>query len=194
MRLSDRNVLLIFVLLVLGGTALIWIPLERHYRDDPAEKASRGEITGLKPGSLLLAANARRAIDAIRSRSDAESRVQSLSLRPTYVAATVVVPADGTEHDFRVDPSFAVDADPPDDASSDDGASFARIDPAAPERMARTVLAQLHRDDADLDYAAMSSSPTDRTITWSLYLKHGRIRDRTWVADAHGGHVKRIGT
>lgn len=194
MRLSDRTVLTIFVVLVLGVTALIWIPLERHYANDPAERASRGEITGLSDGSLLLAANARRALAEIRKRSARGSVVQNLSIRPTYVASTVVVPADGSEHDFRVDPSFHVDAGAPGDATSDDGVAFPRIDTAAPERMARTVLAELHRDDADLDYAAMSAFPGEKAVTWSLFLKHGRIRDRTWIADAHGEHVKRSGT
>lgn len=31
-------------------------------------------------------------------------------------------------------------------------------------------------------------------LTWLLYLKGGRVRDRGWTADANGTNVRRNGT
>jgi hypothetical protein len=191
---SDRTLLAGLLAVVLGATALIWIPLERHYANDPAEKARRGEVTGLGELSMVRSTNATAAVEEMRRRSPAESRVQNLVLRPTSVDATVVVPADGTGRTFSVTPGLHVAAAKPTPASSDYGVTFRRIDATVPETMARSVLGELHRDEGDLDYVVASVSSTGGPMEWLLYLKSGRIRDRAWRAEADGGHLRRNGT
>jgi hypothetical protein len=191
---SDRYVLGIFVAVVAGGCAAIWAPLESHYANDPVEKARRGEVTGLGPLSLLRATNATRALEEVRRRSPAEVRVQTLSFRPAQVYATVVEPGTGEERDYSVDPGFNVSGGEAEDASSDHGVTFRAVDAGVPERMARAVLAQTHRDEDDIDYVSASTSSTGEPHQWLLYLKSGRIRDRVWRAEADGSNVRRNGT
>lgn len=192
--LSDRVVLALFIAVVAGGCAAIWVPLERHYTNDPVERARRGEVTGLHELSMLRADNAVRAIALVKDRSPAEVRVQTLTLRPTAITMTVVEPGNGTERDFGVDPGFHVSGGEPGDASSDYGVTFRALDGTVPERMARIVLEETHRDASDIEYASASTSSTGEPVQWLLYLKGGRIRDRVWRAEADGSNVRRNGT
>lgn len=192
---SPRIVLLIFIVLVFGACAAVIVPLERHYADDPLEKARRGEIEGLDPLSMLRAANATHALREVAERSPAEVRIQDLTIRPASVALSVEIPAEGSRRTFTVDPGFGVSAGNPTDASSDSGATFRGIDGGAPERMALIVLGRLHRPAEALDYvvASIPVSAGDK-LSWLLFLKGGRVRDRAWRADADGANVRRNGT
>lgn len=184
---------MLFTLAVLSACAAVIVPTEAHYASDPVEKASRGEIGGLDALSLLRADRATAALEAIRAGSPAESRVQDLTLYPTQMSAQVVVPADGSERNVGVDVALKAHFDDPRDASSDYGVTFRRFDMTVPEAMARAVLARLHRPESDLLYATASISSSDSSYTWSLFLQHGRIRDRQWTADADGSNLKRPG-
>lgn len=192
--LSDRAVLGVFVALVLAACAVVVVPLEQRFADDPVEKARRGEVTGLHELSMLRAGNARRAVDEVRRRSPAEVRVQSLTLRPAGASLTVVEPANGSEREFEVDPGFGVAAGEAGDASSDYGVTFRALDAGVPERMIRIVLDQLHRDAETVDYVAAAISSGGAPLQWLLYLEGGRIRDRVWRAEADGTNVRRNGT
>lgn len=183
---------MLFTLAVISACAAVIVPTEAHYASDPVQKASRGEIGGLDALSLLRAERAAAALEAIRAGSPAESRVQSLTVRPTQVDAEVVVPADGSERDANVDVALKAHFDDPRDASSDYGVTFRRFDMTVPEAMTRAVLARLHRPESDIDYVTASIS-SDGSYTWSLFLQHGRIRDRHWTADADGANLKRPG-
>jgi hypothetical protein len=190
-----RTIYLLFIAAVLAACAAVIVPLEKQYTDDPVQKANRGEISPLSDLSMLRAGNAQRALEAIRAKSPVESRVQSLTLRPTQVDATVVVPADGTQHDFLVDPAFHIDAREPRDASTDYGMTFRRFDLSVPEGMIRAVLTELDRSERDVAYVSASIPSDEHTKQeWLLYLEHGRIRDRVWRADGDGSHLRRNGT
>ena len=190
-----RTIYLLFIAAVLAACAAIIVPLEKHNADDPVQKAQRAEITTLSDLPMLRAANAQRALDAVRAKSPAESVVQDLDIRPTSLSMEVVVPDDGTEHDYTVDPAFGVHADEPRDASSDYGLTFRKIDLTVPERITRSVLSQLHRPESDFNYILASiPSSAESKPEWILYLQHGRIRDRVWRADFDGSHLRRNGT
>ena len=194
MSLSTRTIYVLFILAVLSACAAIIVPLEHKYATDPLQKASRGEISALSDLSLIRAGNAQRALAALRARSSSESVIRDFTLRPTRINAEIVNPADGTEHDMGVDVGFGV-SDDVSDASSDYGVTFRNLDVTVPERMVRAVLADLHRPESDVDYvtAAVPSS-ADSKLEWLLFLQHGRIRDRTWRADADGSNLRRNGT
>jgi hypothetical protein len=192
--LTPRLVVLIFIVIVFGACAVVVIPLESHYANDPLEKARRGEITGLDPLSMFLAANTTRALAEVARRSPAEVVVQNLTVRPTSVDLSVETPAEGSRRTFSVDPGFGVRSDKPSDASSDLGVTFGRLDGTVPERMARIVLARVGRGPEALDYAVASIPATKgQPVTWLLYLKGGRVRDRGWTAGASGANVHRNG-
>lgn len=193
--LTPRVVVLVFIVLVFGACAAVVVPLEQHYANDPLEKARRGEVDGLDPLSMLRAANTRRALREVAKRSPSEVRIQSLTIRPTSVDLSVEVPAEGSRRTFTVDPGFGVSSGDPSDASSDSGVTFRRLDGGVPERMARIVLDQVRRPAAALDYViAGIPSSAGAGLTWQLYLKGGRVRDRAWTADADGTNVRRNGT
>lgn len=195
MSLSTRTIYVLFILAVLSACAAIIVPLEHKYATDPVQKASRGEITALDGLSLIRVANAQNALNAVAAKSQAESVVQNLVIRPTRMDLEVVVPADGSEHDYEVDPAFGVHADDVRDATSDHGTSFRTFDMTVPERMARAVLKQLGRPEGDVDYIVASiPSSADDQLEWLLYLQHGRIRDRVWRANADGSDLRRNGT
>ncbi|MFL5844954.1 MAG: hypothetical protein ACJ762_09700 [Solirubrobacteraceae bacterium] len=194
LALSDRTVLGVFIAVIAAGCAAIWVPLERHYTNDPVERARRGEVTALHELSMLRADNAVRAVRLVEERSPAEVRVQTLTIRPTALTMTVVEPGNGTERDWGVDPGFHVGGGEAEDASSDYGVTFRALDLTVPERMARTVLDQTHRNPRDIEYASAATSATGEPVQWLLYLAGGRIRDRVWRADADGSHVRRNGT
>ena len=61
--------------------------------------------------------------------------------------------------------------------------------------MTRAVLKELGRPESDVDYVVASIPSTESSeLEWLLYLQHGRIRDRTWRADADGSNLRRNGT
>ena len=190
-----RTIYLLFIAAVISACAAVIVPTEKKYADDPVQKAARGEITPLGELSLIRAANAQRALDGVRERLPAEVVVQDVVLRPGRIDVEAVVPADGTEHDFAVDPGFGIHPAEVTDASNDYGVTFRQLDMRVPEAMARAVLAQLEREESDLDYIVASTPSSEgQTLQWLLYLKHGRIRDRVWRANGDGSNLRRNGT
>jgi hypothetical protein len=184
----------IFIVLVFGASAAVVLPQEQKYADDPLQKVIRGEVDGLSELSLLRADHARRALEEVRKRSPSESLIQDLTIRPTFMRMSVEVPADGSLHAYTVGVGFKVEADEPRDASSDYGLTFRRVDMSVPERMATIVLDQLHRPTSDIDYVVLSISSGETEPDWLLFLKHGRVRDRTWRASSDGTNIRRNGT
>ena len=183
---------MLFVVAVISACAAVIVPLEHKYATDPVQKAARGEISALGDLSLIRADNAARALAAVQAKSPAESRVQDLTLRPTHADIDVVVPADGSEHRWLVDVGFNA-ADDTSDATQDYGKTFRQFDMTVPERITRAVLAQLHRPESDVDYITTIITQDDPSFRWELFLQHGRIRDRTWLANADGSDLHRNG-
>jgi hypothetical protein len=191
--MSNRMVLAVWIAVVVAACAAVVVPLEAKYTDDPVERARRGEVTGLHELSMLRAENAVRALELVRERTPSEVRVQSFVLRPIRVDATIVEPGTGREFRYEVDPGFHVSGGEPGDASADYGVTFSKVDASVVEKVVRAVLAEVDRPATDVDYAVASISSTDQPLQWLVFLKGGRIRDRTWIADADGSNVRRNG-
>src|SRR5688572_5582021 len=99
-------ILLLFTLVTLGASAYVVIGAEIDARDDPAEKAARGEIDGLDDLSLLRAANLRRVLDKV----EAGDHPLVMNLRVSAPATDVTVrDADGYRKVLTFDPSFDSD-------------------------------------------------------------------------------------
>jgi hypothetical protein len=191
---SDRFVLGTFTAVVLAASTAVVVPLDRHYADDPVEKAQRGEVRGLDALSMFRAANLQRALSAVAAKSPAEVVVQDLTVRASSLELTIEEPANGTRRRIAVDVGFGVHIGDPDDASSDEGVTFRQLDAGVPERMIGEVLARVHRPASDVSYVSPSISSSEPRIQWLVYFESGRIRDRIWRADGNGNNVRRNGT
>lgn len=187
--MSDRTILALFAVVAMAAGAAVIVPLHKHFAD---QKANAAQATGLRSRSLLLAANVQHVLDEVSRQSPAGALVQDLDLHPADVIVNVEDPAKGTLQTFELDSSGKVSPGGVSDATSDYGVRFGQIDPAVPERVARAVLARAHRTDDAIDYVTASISPP-HTLHWVVALQHGPVRDRMWIADADGTHVRRNG-
>ena len=181
-------ILLLFTLVTLGASAYVVIGAEIDARDDPAEKAARGEIDGLDDLSLLRAANLRRVLDEV----EAGEHPLVMNLRVSAPATDVTVrDADGYRKVLTFDPSF--DSDERDFGVGEDATlDPAEIDAAAPERIARKVARRTGQPVEAVDYITIAASSSGQP-SWYLALDEGPARDRQWVAAMDGSDLRKPG-
>jgi len=181
-------ILLVFAVLAFGASTYVVVSTERDLRDDPAEKAARGEIDGLDELSLLREENLRRVLDEVES----GKRPLVINLRVSAPAADVTVrDADGSQKVLNFDPGFDSDER---DLGTSESAAFrpGQIDAGTPELMARRVAKRTGQDVDAVDYVTISASSSSPP-NWYLALNEGPARDRQWVAAMDGSDLRKPG-
>jgi hypothetical protein len=147
----------------------------------PAAAAPRG----VGPRSLVRRANLAAALRRLRS---TELRLDHLRVAPERIDATLLT-RGGRLRSVQVQPGGATERFGPDSGPGFDGAStipFARLNPAAPERLARRGAAKLHVPVAKLMYLLPTFS--SGTLTWAAYFPHSRYV----LGDAAGRYVRSV--
>jgi hypothetical protein len=191
---TDRTILALFAVVALAAGAAVIVPLHDHFaKQDAAAAFNTAESKGLRSRSLIRTANVQRVLAEVERQSPADALVQDVLLHPADLVVVVEDPASGSRRSFDLGSDGKISAGGTSDATADYGVRFAQIDPSVPERVAREALARAHRtDDDSIDYVTASISPPHQ-MHWVIALLHGPVRDRMWIADADGTHVKRQG-
>ena len=184
--IGEGVVLLLFALLTLAASAFVLITSEQDAVDDPAQKAARGEITGLHPQSLMRRRNLERALGKVPERN----LVTSIRVSPERVDLTVR-DRDGARRILSVDPGFGVQ-ERDFGVGEDRAVPPGEIDIRGPERMTRAVAKRTGLAFAAVDYATMSFSGSGEP-TWYMALDSGPARVRQWIAEADGSDLRRPG-
>jgi hypothetical protein len=181
-------ILLVFTILAVALSAFVLLTEEDDAVHDPAQKAARGEITGLDPESLLREENLRKALAKV----DAGSRplVTNIRVAPERVDVTVR-DDDGSRKLLNIDPGFKVE-ERDFGVGEDDSVRTSEIDSAAPERMVRAVAERTRLGEDAVDYVTLSLAGTGPR-SWYLALDQGPARDRAWIAAADGSDVRKPG-
>jgi len=181
-------ILLLFTLLALGASVYVVVGAELEARDDPAEKAARGEVDGLDDLSLLRRENLARVLGEVAE----GKRPLLLNLRVSATAADVTVrDADGSRKILSFDAGF--DSDERDFGVGEDAAlAPAAIEAGAPERMARAVARRTGQPVEAVDYVTLAATSSGAP-TWYLALDSGPARDRQWVAAMDGSDLRKPG-
>lgn len=140
---------------------------------------------GLGSHSLLLRRNLQPALR--RLRSSGLGRLQTLAIRPERLDATLLTKG-GQLHTVQI----GYDGKLSDLGLSGTGfgqvptIAFARIDAAAPERLARSAAGRLRRPTSQIDYAAMIDF--DGQALWSVFMRDGK----QFAGDARGRVTRRV--
>lgn len=181
-------ILLLFTIVTLGVSGYVVVSAEIDKRDDPGEKAARGEIDGLDDLSLLREANLQRVLDEV-----ADGRWPLvINLRASAPAADVTVrDADGYRKVLTFDPS--IDSDERDYGVGEDATlGPGQIDAGVPEKLARRVARRTGQPVEAVDYVTISASSSGEP-SWYLALDEGPARDRQWVAEMDGSDLRKPG-
>lgn len=184
------GLLVAFAVAAVAAVAVVLGLSERAAVRDPAEKALRGEVTGLTEHSLVRPENLARALRKVRAESPAGTTLSMLRLAPEGLDATVQDP-NGAQRIVSVDAAFDT-TDRSFGTATQPGLAFDRVDTAAPARMLRAVAGRTRADLDELNYLALTVGGSDRAQSWFLALR-GDGRDRQWTADARGGDVRHPG-
>jgi hypothetical protein len=183
--IGEGVILLLFTILTLAASAFVLVTSEQSAVDDPAEKAARGEITGLHAESLMRRANLERALEKVGGRL-----VSNIRVSPERIDVTVR-DGDGARQILSIDPAFGVQER--DFGVGEDAAVRpAEIDTRGPERMTRAVAKRTGLRPAAVDYVTMSFSGTGER-SWYMALDSGPARVRQWIAAADGSDLRRPG-
>ena len=183
--LGEGIVLLLFTLLTLAASAYVLATSEQEAVDDPAQKAARGEITGLHAQSLIRRANLERALEKAEG-----ELVSTIRVSPERVDITVR-DTDGNRRILIIDPGFGVQ-ERDFGVGEDEAVRPSEIDPRGPERMTRAVAKRTGLPLSAVDYATMSFSGTGER-SWYMALDSGPARARQWIAAPDGSDLRRPG-
>ena len=188
----EGPILALFALLTIVATAFVLWREEANAVDDPAQKALRGEVTGLTKHSLLRSGNLARAIRALRDEGDPGVGVVTFRVAPERVDATVR-DREGDEEILRVDPGMGVKTDGLGEGTTRPTVPLTRIRVDAPERVVRAVTRRRRLGATDVDYVTLTISPADGSAAWLLFLGTGRPELRGYMAAPDGTDVRQIG-
>jgi hypothetical protein len=135
---------------------------------EPAKPAPQG----LAAGSLVRRDNLAAALREIRSSGG--GRLTHLRVAPERIDATLLTPA-GRLRNVQMRPGGQLERLGPDSGPGFDQTStipFSRLNPAAPQRLARAGAERIHVPVSTLQYAV----PTvfSGTLNWAAYFKRGR--------------------
>ena len=134
---------------------------------------------------MIRPAEFRRALAQLRGR--AIGRVQTLRLAPERIDAALLTRRTTLVNvQLRHDGKFQRFSETGGGFGHLDTIPYARLDPAAPQRLVRAAAAKLHRPTSRIDY--LVPSITSGAVTWGAYFKGGAI----FLADARGHITRRI--
>jgi len=136
-----------------------------------AERPAAPPPRGLGPRSLVRRANFAAALARLRG---TELRLTNLRVAPERIDAQLLT-RGGRLRSLQVRPGGAVERFGGDSGPGFDSTStipFGRLDPAAPQRLARAGARRLHLPVARLQYLVPSAS--DGAVTWAAYFTRGR--------------------
>jgi hypothetical protein len=184
----EALILLLFTILTIAASAFVLLRAQDRAVHDPVQKASRGEIKGLDPLSLLREANLRRALAKVAG----GKRPLISSIRVSAVRVDLTVrDNDGSRKLLSIDPGFGVKTS--DFGVGDDAAVTAsQINAAAPERMVRAVAERTRLGAGAVDYVALSFSGSGEH-DWFMSLDKGPFRLRQWIAAPDGTDLRKPG-
>jgi hypothetical protein len=184
----ESLILLLFTVLTVALSAFVLINEEHDAVHDPVQKASRGEINGLDPESMLREENVRRALAKV----DAGPRplVTTIRVSPERIDLTVR-DNDGSRKLLSIDTAFDV-TERNFGVGDDDAMRTSQIDAAAPQRMVRAVAERTRLGEDAVDYVSMSASG-DAVQNWYMSLDEGPARTRAWIAAADGSDLRKPG-
>lgn len=181
-------ILLAFAILTIAVSAFVLVREEDQAVKDPAQKAARGEVTGLGELSLLREPNLRRALAKVAA--GPRPLVSNIRVSPDRVDV-IVRDADGSRNVLSIDPALGVKER--DFGVGDDAAvTTERLDAGAPERMVRAVAERTGLGATAVDYVTMSFSGIGAP-SWYMALDKGPARTRQWIAAADGSDLRKPG-
>ena len=127
---------------------------------------------GLAAGSLVRPANLAAALKEIRTSGG--GKLTHLRVAPDRIDAQLLTPA-GRLRSVQVQPGGQLERLGPNSGPGFDQSStiaFSRLNPAAPQRLARAGAERIHVPISTLQYAV--PSVFSGALTWAAYFKHGR--------------------
>lgn len=182
----DRVLVLLFIVLSLGGTALVLVRAERQALDDPVQKGARGEVRGLSALSLLREANLRPALAKVQARLKPDEQLTNLRLDPTRLDIQV---RDTIGHrrsmSVGLDGKVRVSEDPGTDSSTGPK-GLGGIDPSAPARMLVAVRAREGYPPERLNYLVYDGGDESSEPRWDAFYVEVPVERNHLGADAHG--------
>jgi hypothetical protein len=184
-------ILLVFAILTLAASAFVLQRAEHHALHDPAQKGVRGEVTGLDSLSFFRAANLRKAIGKV---SDGPlPLVTDIRVSAVRVDLTLVNADRSQKRELSYDLDLRVRHQFDFTPSDTPAVRPSQIDPAAPERMIRSVLERTRLPASAVDYVTQDFTNDPATRGWYLFLKQGPARVRQWVAASDGSDLRHPG-
>ena len=137
-----------------------------------APETAKPAPQGLAAGSLVRRGNLAAALKQIQTSGG--GRLTQLRVAPERIDATLLTPA-GRLRNVQIKPGGQMERFGPDSGPGFDQAStipFSRLNPAAPQRLARAGAERIHVPVSTLQYAV----PTvfSGALTWAAYFKRGR--------------------
>jgi hypothetical protein len=187
----ETLILILFAVLTLAAAAFVLQRAEHHALHDPAQKAARGEVSGQSALSFFRAENLRKVLAKVESGPlplMTDIRVSAVRVDVTLVNADRSAKRQlSYDLDLRVRHQF-------DFTPSDTPAVRAsQVDPAAPERMIRTVVERTRLPASAVDYVAESFTNVATERNWFMSLDQGPARLRQWVAAPDGSDLRKPG-
>jgi hypothetical protein len=123
--------------------------------------------------SLVKRDRMAKALQKIDEQLGPEGTVTVLRVSPERIDA-VVREASGSQRSVQVHPDLSTSWFGAGRSGTDDGLSLERIDPAAPERIARRGARLVDARPGDLDYMALTSNPITGGGIWAAFFGAGR--------------------
>jgi hypothetical protein len=165
--------LAIFGLLIAGIAGLVSsVDIKNGGTISTAREPAKPAPQGLAAGSLVRSGNLAAALEQIQTSGG--GRLTHLTVAPERIDAQLLTPA-GRLRSVQVKPGGQMERLGPDSGPGFDQAStipFSRLNPAAPQRLARTGAERIHVPVSTLQYAV--PSVFSGTLTWAAYFKRGR--------------------
>lgn len=183
---------LLLGIIALGGTAFVLVRAERENRDDPLQRALRGEVVNLGPLSLLRGDRLPAAYAAATRRLRDGELVTGLELAPAGLGLTVRDPG-AFQRFVSVDVALGT-ASTDSGRSEADGLAPGRIELAGVQPAVERVLARIEEETARIDGVQLLLDTTDgttRAAEWRITVEEVRPRDTAWFASIDGRVVRR---
>jgi hypothetical protein len=139
---------------------------------------------GLGTGSLIRPAAFARALRDLRGRN--LGRLTNLSLRPERIDLQTVRNGRLTSSQLSTAGGFRKFSTSGPGFTNTSTIAWGKLDPAAPQRLARTAAERIHKPVAKIDY--LVPSDFDGKLIWGAYFKGGQIVQ----GDARGRFTRRI--
>lgn len=189
----DLFLMALFCALALGGTAAMLVREERRKLADPVEQGVRGEVVGVTGLSLAAPENLGRALREMEAAFESDEQVTNFRLAPTRLDV-IVRNTFGRQRvlQLRLDHEVRVLSDTGTNSSTGPR-TLRAIDPAAPARMIRAVLAREGWSPATLDYLVFDFPDGDTASGWDAFFVQVPIERNHYTADGAGNGAHRPG-